>query len=217
MAKKTLGIAMNMQNEEVHIPAALSQFFPICDDIVCVDGGSSDGTVAWAQRLGARVFHRPWKHNYAEQKNFACQQLKTDWIYVHDPDERLEPTLIEILPLLLEEDGQRFLMGLDIIPDSGELFDAFGVARKNFIDGVMTEHYPDYQYRLFERTCFYSADPQHRIHQEIEGFKKRTEIDYRHKTKEDPARFNILHYKSSQKQKEHDILFPKILRGEMDG
>src|SRR5262245_18885290 len=101
MGKPTLGIAMNIQNEAHHVPATLAQFFRLADDIVVVDGGSTDDTVAWCEKMGARVFHRPWKHIYADQKNFACQQLSTDWIYVHDPDERLEPTLLEILPLLM--------------------------------------------------------------------------------------------------------------------
>jgi glycosyltransferase involved in cell wall biosynthesis len=215
MPKPTLGIAMNCQNEAHHIPATLAQFFRLADDIVVVDGGSTDDTVEWAKKMGARVFHRPWKHNYADQKNFACQQLKTDWIYVHDPDERLEPTLLEIIPLLIDPEGQNFLKSIDVIPYN-DTFDCFGIARRNYIEGIQTQHYPDYQYRLFQKHCFYSSDPAHRIHQEVEGFKLRTEVDYKHATFEDQPRFNILHYKTAKLQEEHDILFPRIMRGELD-
>jgi len=217
MSKPTLGLAINCQNEEHHMPISIAQFYGLVDDIVVVDGGSMDSTIMWAEKMGARVFHRPWKHNYADQKNFAASQLDTDWIYVHDPDERLDPTLLEVLPYLLDEDKQRFLMEqTDFICDSEEYFDCFGIARMNFLDGVPTGFYPDYQYRLFRKHCRYSDDPQFRIHQEIENFTKRTEVDFKRHTLDNPSRFNILHYKTSALQKEHDVLFPKIMAGEMD-
>ncbi len=214
--KPTLGLAINCQDEEQHLPAAIAQFYGVADDTVVVDGGSSDASVEWAERLNARVFHRPWKHNYADQKNFACAQLDTDWIYVHDPDERLTPTLLEIVPILITEEGQSMLMGVGVICDSGEYFDCFGIPRCNFIDGVSTMHYPDYQYRLFKKHCSYSEDHAHRIHQEVIGFGKRTEVDFKRCTLENPSRFNIMHYKTAELQKEHDVLFPRIMRGELD-
>lgn len=214
--RPTLGLAINCQDEEHHIPISIAQFYHLVDDIVVVDGGSSDATADWAERMGARVFHRPWKHNYADQKNFACQQLDTDWIYVHDPDERLDLPLLEILPLLLTREGQEYLANAGVICPSKDFFDCFGIARMNFIDGEPTGHYPDYQYRLFQKHCSYSKDPQYRIHQEIIDFNKRTEVDYKRDSLDNPSRFNILHYKTSEKQKEHDILFPQIMRGELD-
>jgi len=217
MSKKpTLGVAINCQNEELHMPPTIAQFYNVADDIVVIDGGSTDGTIAWAEKMGARVFERPWKHNYADQKNVACQQLDTDWIYVHDPDERLEPTLLEILPSLLTQEGQTFLSQAGILCGGPNFFDCFGLPRRNFIGGKQTDHYPDYQYRLFKKHCTYSTDPQYRIHQEIIGFDTRTEIDYNLNSLKSPARFNILHYKTASLQAEHDILFPKIMRGELD-
>lgn len=216
MARPTLGLAINCQDEASHIPATIAQFYHIVHDIVVVDGGSKDDTIEWAKRMGARVFERPWKHNYADQKNFACQQLDTDWIYVHDPDERLEPTLLEVIPKLLSMEGQQFLAKALVLPTSQEFHDCFGLPRRNFIEGRQTDHYPDYQYRLFQKHCTYSEDLQFRIHQEIVGFAKRTEVDYLRPTLENPARFNILHYKTAALQAEHDILFPKIMRGELD-
>jgi glycosyltransferase involved in cell wall biosynthesis len=213
----TLGLAINCQDEEHHIPISIAQFYNIVDDIVVVDGGSSDKSVEWAERMGARVFHRPWKHNYADQKNFACAQLNTDWIYVHDPDERIEPPLMDIIPLLISNGGQRTLMNYGILCESGEYFDCFGIPRLNYIDGIQTDHYPDYQYRLFKKHCTFDTNLEHRIHQEIVGFDKRTEVDVLRKTADNPSRFNILHYKTAKLQEDHDILFPKILRGELDG
>ena len=57
--KPTLGLAMICQNEAIHIAPSIAQFFTEVDDIVVVDGGSRDDSVMWAERMGARVFHRP--------------------------------------------------------------------------------------------------------------------------------------------------------------
>jgi glycosyltransferase involved in cell wall biosynthesis len=232
----TIGLAMIMQNEEVHIPTAISQFYHVVEDIVVVDGGSSDKSVEWAERMGARVIHRPFNADFAGQKNFAIESLKTDWVYLSDPDERLEPTLLEILPMLATKRGQQFLANANIIPKSGEDHDCFGIPRKNFIDGVQTEIYPDYQYRFFAKHCRFEGA----VHEKIVGFNLRTEIDYLRPVSARPvnkaktmnltidtergqietgvnahdpkqwSRFNILHYKSSKKQEEQDRLYRKI-------
>jgi glycosyltransferase involved in cell wall biosynthesis len=237
--KPTIGLAMVTLNEQVHIPSAIAQFYHVVNDIVVCDGGSSDESVHWAERMGARVVHRPWDNDFSAQKNFAISQLETDWIYLHDPDERLEPTLLEMLPHLVCEQGQLFLKNAGVLPGHDEIFDCFGIARKNFIDGIQTEIYPDYQYRLFRNYCRFEGT----VHEKITNFKNRTEIDY---TRPDAARpvmkrehedvtidtergqietgvnvfdvaqisrFNILHYKSSKKQQEQDEKY-RMIKGE---
>lgn len=216
MAKPTLGLAMITLNEESHIPATIPQFYNVVDDIVVVDGGSTDGTVSWCERLGAKVIHHPFENDFSAQKNRAIEALDTDWVYLHDPDERLEPTLLEIMPMLIdsgEGQGQQMLMHSGIVCIPGDLeedevaeYDCFGIARRNYIDGIQTEIYPDYQYRLFRNYCRFEKP----VHEEIVGFKRRTEIDYKRETLEEPARLNILHYKSSDKQTSQDSLYDAI-------
>ena len=208
MPKNTIGLAIIMQNEESHLPAAISQFYHAVVDIVVVDGGSEDESVKWANRMGARVIHHPFDNDFSAQKNFAISKLETDWIYLHDPDERLEPALLEMIPVLASSAGQRSLMDIGIIPDSEDLFDCFGIARRNFIDGAQTEIYPDYQYRLFKNYCKCEG----KVHEKIIGFKNRTEIDFDRNSLDTPSRFNILHYKSSERQKIQDKFYDAILK-----
>jgi len=229
-------MAMIMQNEEIHIPVAIAQFYHIVNDIVVVDGGSNDKSVSWAEKMGARVFHRPFENDFSAQKNFAIDQLETDWVYFNDPDERLDPPLLEALPLMITVDGQQLLMSNGILPTTHEYLDCFGIPRKNFIDGIQTQVYPDYQYRLFRRYCCFEGA----VHEKIVNFQERTELDYLRPEAARPdvkaargagtvtterglieegidvfdpnniARFNILHYKSSLKQIEQDTLYRKI-------
>lgn len=229
MSRPTVGLAMIMQNERHHVPAAISQFFLVVDEIVVVDGGSDDDSVDWAKRMGATVHLRPFDNDFSAQKNFAISQLSTDWVYLTDPDERLEPTLLEILPYLVDPFGQQMLIESNIIPsDDAGLFDCFGIPRRNYIDGVETAVYPDYQYRLFKNYCRFEGA----VHEGVVKFKNRTEVDFaRDGTVEGPsaaparnseideapltenmlkARFNILHYKSSTQQAVQEELYVKI-------
>ncbi len=209
MSKQTLGMAMIVQDEAVHLAVSISQFYHVVDELVVVDGGSVDSSVAWAEKMGAIVTHRPFDNDFAAQKNFAISQLSTDWVYLHDPDERLEPTLLEFLPQLIDPERQRLLMSSDVLPENTELFDCFGIARCNFIDGEQTDIYPDYQYRLFKNYCRFEG----RVHEEIVGFKNRTEVDFKRNGESGRSRFNILHHKSVEKQSEQWALYAKIEEG----
>jgi glycosyltransferase involved in cell wall biosynthesis len=219
MSKPTLGLAMIALNEENHLPAAISEFYPIVDDIVLVDGGSLDNTVMWAKRMGARVFHKTFPDHFSKQRNYAIENLDTDWIYFHDPDERVEPTLVKIIPDLITEAGQKDFMKQGLLCQSEKYFDCFGIPRKTLIDGVQIDVYPDYQYRLFAGYCRF----QGAVDEKVINFTNRTELGQRDAS--DPttsafdsnhvSHFNIRHYKSSDKCKRLDSMFRKI-KGEPD-
>jgi glycosyltransferase involved in cell wall biosynthesis len=62
------------------------------DDIVVVDSGSTDGTQALAERLGARVIAQDWL-GFGPQKQFAVTAARHDWVLCLDADERVSPEL----------------------------------------------------------------------------------------------------------------------------
>lgn len=67
-----------------------------CEEVVVVDSGSTDGTQAIAEKLGARVVYRQFT-GYGEQKQFACTLARHPWILSIDADEVLSHELsIEI-------------------------------------------------------------------------------------------------------------------------
>lgn len=107
------------------------------DEVLVVEWGSSDDTVAVAERHGARVLAREWM-GFGRQKQFAVQAAKHDWVLCLDVDERVTPELATSIRAAL---GQ-------------ERFKAYRLARRNRFLGVWLAHgegYPDWTLRLFHR------------------------------------------------------------------
>ncbi|MBQ9364980.1 MAG: glycosyltransferase, partial [Schwartzia sp.] len=75
------------KNEEKNLPAWLSCVKKIADEIIVVDTGSDDGTVAVAKNGGAKVFHFEWINDFAAAKNYAIDRADGDWIVFLDADE----------------------------------------------------------------------------------------------------------------------------------
>jgi tetratricopeptide (TPR) repeat protein len=86
-----LGAALIVRNEAAHLAACLESIRAVVDDIVVVDTGSTDESVAIAADHGARVFSFPWIDDFAAARNASLDCCTTDWILYIDADERLAP------------------------------------------------------------------------------------------------------------------------------
>jgi len=86
-----ISIAVIAFNEEDRI-GHLLRYAKFADEVVVVDSGSTDNTVAVCESAGARVIHRPWA-GYANQKQFAMEQTVGQWILNLDADEYVPPDL----------------------------------------------------------------------------------------------------------------------------
>ena len=124
-------------NEADHIAAAIDSA-SWADEILVVDSGSTDATVAIARSKGVRVETRAWS-GYVDQKNFAHILASNDWIFSLDADERITPALAgEIHALLATEPPRK----------------GYRVPRVAYHLGRWvrtTDFYPDYQTRLYDR------------------------------------------------------------------
>jgi glycosyltransferase involved in cell wall biosynthesis len=125
-------------NEARHIVACIRSVDWFAEVLV-VDSGSSDETVALARAAGARVIENPWP-GFGLQKQYAIDHASHDWVFSIDADERLSETLKEAMQtLLVVEPGQS----------------AFRINRCNHFMGRALRHgegYPDWCLRLFNRT-----------------------------------------------------------------
>jgi len=81
------------KNEADRIGATIRAIHGLTDDLVVVDSGSTDGTQAVAEELGARVIYNPWP-GYGLQKRFAEDQCRHEWLLNLDADEVVSPELL---------------------------------------------------------------------------------------------------------------------------
>ena len=89
----TLSAIILTRNEERNIAECLSNI-SFAEELLVVDSGSTDQTVALAEQCGARVIAHPFS-DFASQRNFAMSQAKGDWVLFIDADERVTPELAE--------------------------------------------------------------------------------------------------------------------------
>ncbi len=96
------------RNEERNIVRCLESV-RFCDEIVVVDSGSSDSTCTLAARFTNKIFDRQWS-NYADQRNFANQQVESDWVLSVDADEVVSDELRDELLSFKQKapDGQAY-------------------------------------------------------------------------------------------------------------
>lgn len=127
-------------NEEANIAACLDSV-AWADDVLVLDSGSEDRTVAMAKARGARVVHRPFD-SFAGQRNYGLQEggLQNDWVLHLDADERVTPALYNEL----------------VSVTGSPQYDAYRVPSKLIFRGQWLKHagmYPTYQIRFGHRNA----------------------------------------------------------------
>ena len=82
-------------NEEVNLGHCLNSL-KWCDDVIVIDSGSTDNTVAMANASGARSFQREFD-GFGSQRNWAIEHTHPvhDWVLILDADERVPDALAQ--------------------------------------------------------------------------------------------------------------------------
>ena len=101
-----------------------------CVEVVVLDDGSTDGSQALAESLGARVVNHPFS-SFADQRNWAMDEvdLAHDWVFHLDADEVMTLAALEELHRQVLAQGEHQI-GL--------------LARKMMLDGCWLRHSADY-------------------------------------------------------------------------
>jgi glycosyltransferase involved in cell wall biosynthesis len=127
------------RNSETLIEGLLRNVNGVVDEVVVVDGCSSDRTVEIVRSYGARVYtRRPWGYKDLDMA-FAINKASYDWILLLDVDERLNRRLRgELKDMLSTIEGK---------------WSVVEVARANISNGrlLYEPFWPDRQIRLFKK------------------------------------------------------------------
>ena len=85
----TLSVCLITKNEETNLERCLQSLQGLWDELVIADTGSTDRTVAIAERFGARVLRFEWQDDFSKARNFVCDHAEGDWILSIDADETI--------------------------------------------------------------------------------------------------------------------------------
>lgn len=101
----SISVLILTKNEALNLPRCLASL-AWSDDIVVLDSGSTDDTVAIATAFGARVFHRSFDDE-ASQRRYSLQlPFKHRWVFNPDADEVVTESLRdEMLSAISADDG----------------------------------------------------------------------------------------------------------------
>jgi glycosyltransferase involved in cell wall biosynthesis len=134
-----LSVAIIAFNEADRI-AGLLESLAFAEDVVVVDSGSRDDTVAIARQHGARVIDQAFL-GFGPQKQVAVDHCRHDWVLLVDADERVPQETAAAIR--------------QAIQDAHEGVAAFEIRRRNFLHGRWIRHcgwWPDRIVRLVRRS-----------------------------------------------------------------
>ncbi len=161
-----LSLCIATYNEEKNIHYALDSTYSWVDEVIIVDGGSTDKTVeiakSYSKKVKVYITNNPPMFHINKQK--AIEKAKGKWILQLDADESVTKELRkEILSIVNN--------------NSNEV--AFWVPRKNlFLDRFLTKGgvYPDYTIRLYKNGTV--RFPCKDVHENVELINKKDKVGY---------------------------------------
>lgn len=130
MVKLPISVFIIAKDEADRIPVVIRAVRDWADEVIVIDSGSEDDTVAVSEKLGARAVFNAWR-GYGPQKVFGEGQCRNDWLLNLDADEEISPELAsEIRGLFRNGDPDCVAYTLPILPlypfqDRGHPWTAF--------------------------------------------------------------------------------------------
>lgn len=185
-----LSVAIATYNEATNIARCLKSIGTLADEIIIVDGQSTDDTVKIANKFATvKVISTTNKPNFHINKQLAIDECKNDWVLLLDADEALSPELSTEIKNLLSLTPEEVARRTDLLLSTHPLFlrhqqilqqrdgkygqasaeyTAFFLPRLNYFLGKFIRYggvYPDGQIRLFRKSV--SRQPAKDVHEQI--------------------------------------------------
>ena len=163
-----ISAALATYNEEDNIVDCIDSLKKIADEIVIVDGSSTDRTFQLAQKMGAKIITTSNKPMFNINKNMAIENCNGKWILLLDADERISDALAKEIKNLIKVKPKE---------------NGFWINRKNwFLGGYLKKGgvYPDSVIRLFKNGKGKLAEKDVHEQVKVEGEVGRLENDILH-------------------------------------
>ncbi|MDZ7373239.1 MAG: glycosyltransferase [candidate division KSB1 bacterium] len=90
--ERSLSVCLIVRDAAATLSRALDSARHFADEIVVVDTGSKDETLAIAERFGARIGYFAWRNDFAAARNASLELATGDWILWLDADDYVPPT-----------------------------------------------------------------------------------------------------------------------------
>jgi len=167
-----LSVALATYNEQDNIARCLEAVKDLADEIVIVDGESSDKTVEIARNYGAKIIVRENPPIFHINKQIAIDKTSGDWILQLDADEIVSGGLAAEIKKVIKNNND---------------CNGYWIPRKNYFLGRFLKkggQYPDYTIRLYRKNK--GRLPQKDVHEQAEvegkvGYLKNAILHYPYK------------------------------------
>jgi len=147
---KTPAVCMIVKNEEQCLPNILADIKGLVDELIVVDTGSTDHTIAIAREMGARVVSQAWTGDFSAARNRSVDEATSGWIMWLDADDRIEAEDVRRLQSLKHTFQSDCVYSLEVV---NKISDGFSPP--------------------FQQTRLFPNDPrlrfENRVHESISG------------------------------------------------
>lgn len=171
--KYQISVVLAVYNEERYLQQCLVSVRDLADEIVIVDGGSSDRTVEIAQAFTTDIIQTDNPPLFHINKQKAVDAATKDWILQLDADEVVTPELAKEIRTVIQQNNE---------------IAGYYLPRKNNFWGYYmkkTGVYPDYVIRLFQKSTGHF--PCKSVHEQIQingkvGYLRNALLHYSYET-----------------------------------
>jgi glycosyltransferase involved in cell wall biosynthesis len=154
-----LSVVLAVHNEERNLARCLESVVAVADEIIVVNGGSTDKTAQIAQQFGARVVNTTNKSNFHINKQMAMDAATGTLVLQLDADEVADSELQAFIGQLKQQEASNSLPVQPV---------AWYLRRKNFFLGRFLRkggQYPDAVIRLYKSGT--ARLPQKNVHEQM--------------------------------------------------
>lgn len=108
-----ISLCMITKNEEDYLAQCLNSVKNLVQEIIIVDTGSEDKTIAIAESFGANIYRHTWENDFSRHRNQSTSYATGKWILIMDADEVISAKdLSSLLSLLDNNSADGFIFTL---------------------------------------------------------------------------------------------------------